>query len=214
MTTTTGTGMTGTDLRAETTGELLDLADVLEAAPAGTWEAPSLCEGWRTREVVAHLTMPSRYGTEEFMAELAAAGGDFTRLSNTIAERDGALAPAALLDDLRAERLHAWEPPGGGQLGALTHAVIHGLDITEATGLGRTVPAPRMAAVLGAADPTLFGVELARVQLQADDLDWTFGSGELVTGPAQVLALVVCGRAVPAGRLAGPGAASVATRGW
>jgi uncharacterized protein (TIGR03083 family) len=167
---------------------------------------PSLCEGWRTREVVAHVTMPARYGVPEFMAEMEAAGGDFTRLSNTIAERDGALPPTTLLADLRSETLHAWEPPGGGQQGALTHAVIHGLDVTEAAALGRTVPARRMARVLASADPAVFGLDLSGVELRADDLEWSYGSGEVVAGPAQVLALVVCGRTVPAGRLHGPAA--------
>ena len=55
------------------------------------WDAPSLCEKWRTREVVAHVTMPARYDGPAFMAELEAAGGDFTRLSDAIAARDGAL---------------------------------------------------------------------------------------------------------------------------
>ena len=31
------------------------------AAGPAVWDAPSLCEGWRTREVVAHMTMPARY---------------------------------------------------------------------------------------------------------------------------------------------------------
>jgi uncharacterized protein (TIGR03083 family) len=194
------------DLTSEIADEYRELADLLESAPASVWDAPSLCEGWRTREVVAHMTMPARYGTEEFMAEMAAAGGDFTRLSNTVATRDGAAVPASLIGDLRSETLAAWEPPGGGQLGALTHVVIHGLDITEAVPLGRTVPADRLAPVLRATDPGFFGLDLSGVELRADDLDWSYGSGELVTGPAQVLALVVCGRTVPAGRLAGPAA--------
>ena len=67
------------------------LADLLEAAGAGVWDAPSLCESWRTREVVAHVTMPARYDGPAFMAELEAAGGDFTRLSDVVAARDGAL---------------------------------------------------------------------------------------------------------------------------
>ena len=193
------------DLRTEIATEFLALADLLEAAPVSVWGAPSLCDGWRIREVVAHMTMPARYDAEAFMAEMAAAGGDFTRLSNTVAARDGASPPASLLADLRSETLHGWEPPGG-QLDALTHAVVHGLDVTEAAGLGRTVPATRMAIVLGAADPGLFGTDLTGVELRADDLDWSYGSGELVTGPAQVLALVVFGRPAPTGRLDGPAA--------
>ena len=204
------TSTTCTDLRHEIAGEYVALADLLEAAPEALWDAPSLCAGWRTREVVAHLTMPARYGTDEFMAEMVAVGGDFTRLSNAIATRDGAQPPERLLADLRSEQLHAWEPPGGGQLGALTHVVVHGLDITEATGLRRQVPTARLATVLGAADPAVFGIDLAGVELRALDLDWSFGSGALVTGPAQVLLLVLCGRRLPDGHLGGPGVARLA----
>ena len=88
------------------------------------------------------------------MSALQAAGGDFTTLSDTVAARDGALAPAALLADLRSLRSDVWEPPGGTHEDARVHAVNHGLDITDitditgATGLDRrvrteTVPRPR-----------------------------------------------------------------------
>jgi uncharacterized protein (TIGR03083 family) len=199
------------ELAAAVAGEYLALADLLESAGPGVWDAPSLCEGWRTREVVAHMTMPLRLEGPAFMSELEAAGGDFTLLSNTVAARDAALPEATLIENLRSETLHAWQPPGGGPHGALTHCVIHGLDITEAAPLARRVPLDRVGAVLGALEDAggaeLFGVDLSGVRLQADDLDWSYGSGTLTTGPAQVLALVLCGRRVPPGRLGGEAAA-------
>ncbi len=183
------------------------LADLLDAADITVWDTPSLCERWRTREVVAHMTMPARYSGPEFMAELAAAGGDFTLLSDTVAARDGGLPVETLLFGLRSDVLHGWEPPGGGLEGALTHCVIHGLDIIEAVPLERRVPDARLARVLGIVarpgSPNLFGADLSGVELRADDLDWSFGSGALVSGPAQALALVACGRRLPPGRLAG-----------
>jgi uncharacterized protein (TIGR03083 family) len=195
------------DLAAAVAGEYLALADLLEGAAPAVWDAPSLCEGWRTREVVAHMTMPVRYDGPAFMSELEAAGGDFTRLSNTVATRDAALPEATLVENLRSETLHEWEPPGGGMQGALTHCVIHALDITEAVPLARRIPAERVGAVLcaleSAGGPDLFGADLSGTQLRADDLAWSYGSGALVTGPAQVLALVLCGRRVPPGRLDG-----------
>jgi uncharacterized protein (TIGR03083 family) len=190
------------------TDEYLALADLLEASPSAVWDAPSLCEGWPTRHVVAHMTMAARYSPPMFLAELQAAGGDFTRLSNTVAERDAKLPAASLLADLRSEVLHAWRPPGGQPRDALTHCVIHQLDITEALGLDRRVPPPRIAAVLAAAADlnlaNLFGVDLTGVELRANDLDWSFGTGEALSGPAQVLALVMFGRTVPKTRLTGP----------
>lgn len=188
--------------------EYREVADLLERAPASLWEAPSLCAGWRTREVVAHMTMPARLSQSQFMAELQAVGGDFTRLSNEVAVRDGALPPHDLLADLRSRTLHDWRPPGGGIDGALVHAMIHGLDITEANGLDRQVPSETSARVLmhlGGGE--VFGVDVADVELRADDLDWSHGSGPLVEGPAQVLALVLSGRRVPVGRLRGQGSA-------
>jgi uncharacterized protein (TIGR03083 family) len=201
----------GDDLVPDIADEYRTLADLLESAGPDAWDAPSLCEGWRTREVVAHVTMPARYTVPEFMAELEAAGGDFTRLSNTVAARDGALSIGSLLADLRSGVLHDWQPPGGGAEGALTHCVIHGLDITEAVPLARQVPGARIARVLGivaaAGSPNLFGVDLEGVELRADDIDWSSGSGTVVTGPAQALALVACGRRLPPGRLRGEAAA-------
>ncbi len=111
--------------------------------------APSLCEKWSTREVVAHMTMPARYDGPAFQAEIAAVGGDFTRFSDTVAARDGALPVATLLADLRSPVLHAWEPPGSGADGALTHCVIHALDIEEAVPLPRRVPDACIRSVLG-----------------------------------------------------------------
>ncbi len=132
------------ELAGAIAAEYLALADALEEADPAVWDVPSLCEGWRTREVVAHVTMPARYDGPAFMAELSAVGGDFTRLSDTVAARDGALAEATLLDGLRSSVLHAWQPPGGGLAGALTHCVIHGLDIIEAVPLARRVPDDRV----------------------------------------------------------------------
>jgi uncharacterized protein (TIGR03083 family) len=187
------------------------LADLLEGAGVGVWDAPSLCERWRTREVVAHVTMPARYDGPAFMAELEAAGGDFTSLSDAIALRDGGLPVDTLLADLRSPVLHGWEPPGGGSEGALTHCVVHALDIEEAVPLSRHVPDACIRSVLAlvAAEgaPNLFGVDLSGVELRADDLDWSSGSGAVVTGPAQALALVAAGRRLPPGRLHGEAAA-------
>ncbi len=212
MVTDTGTEQAGAAIGdAEVKGELLHLADLLDGSPAEVWDAASLCEGWRIREVVAHMTMPARYSADAFMAELTAAGGDFTRVSDALAVRDGALPAPTLVAGLRSRVLHDWQPPGGGAEGALTHCVIHGLDVTEALGWERTVPADRISRVLQSVapreSPNLFGTDLAGIELQADDIAWSLGSGDLLTGPAQVLALVICGRRVRPGRLRGSPAA-------
>ena len=179
------------------------LADLLAAAAADSWDAPSLCEKWQVRHVVAHLTMPVRMTPEQFGAEMAAAGGDFAVLSDAVATRDAALPVGDLLDQLRSQQLHAWQPPGGGTAGALSHAVIHSLDVTIA--LDRPAVAPTQAATavldqLTAADGSLFGVDLTGLRLEAADGDWSWGDGQLVRADSGPLVALLSGRALPDGR--------------
>jgi uncharacterized protein (TIGR03083 family) len=181
----------------------LGLADLLSAAAVATWDAPSLCEKWLVRHVIAHVTMPVRLTPAQFGVEMAAAGGDFTVLSDTVATRDAALPVAELLDQLRSARLHDWQPPGGGAAGALSHAVIHSLDVTIALDQPAVAPAEAATAVLDqltAADGRIFGVDLTDVRLEAADTDWSWGSGRLVRADTGALVALLSGRELPDGR--------------
>jgi uncharacterized protein (TIGR03083 family) len=203
---------TNTDLQAAVTAEFLALARLLEGLAPAAWDSQSLCEEWRVREVVAHLTMPARYTPAQFQAELQDCDGDFTRLSNRIAARDAALPTSALIANLRDENLHRWTPPGGGQAGALNHVVIHGLDITVPLNFPRRASDETIRAVLDALTHggmhAYFGVDIDGASLHATDLDWTYGNGTPISGSAEDLALYLCGRKLPAGRIDSPAAES------
>ena len=192
-----------TDPQSWVAPTLQGLADLLAAADPATWDAASLCEQWQVRHVVAHVTMPARLTPERFGAELAAAGGDFAVLSETVARRDAALPEADLLDQLRSPGLHSWQPPGGGAAGALSHAVIHSLDVTVALGrppvappAGRTAVLDQLTAVGGA----LFGIDLAGVRLETTDTGWSWGSGRPVVADSGSLVALLAGRSLPDGR--------------
>lgn len=182
------------------------LADRLEALPPSGWDAPSLCEGWRVREVVAHMTMPVRYDEEAFTAELRDCEFDFTRLSNRIADRDADFPVDTLISQLRDDDLHHWTPRGRYE-DALNHVVVHSLDITVPLGESRRSSDEAITHVLeglteGGAH-TFFGTDLAGRRLEASDLDWHHGSGERLRARAEDLVLCICGRQVPPERLEG-----------
>ncbi len=189
------------DLKKAIASERLDAAAILEALPSRQWDAPTLCEGWRVREVVAHQTMPFRYPTRKFALEMLKAGGRFNLMADRVARRDAASMSAAELTAALSDNVdHPWAPPGGGLQGALCHDVIHGLDITVALGLGRQVPQDRLALVLGQLTGMRrnpFGTDLTGIALRADDIDWSSGSGTPLSGMAQDLLLVFCGRKLP-----------------
>jgi uncharacterized protein (TIGR03083 family) len=185
-----------------------ELAEVLAGLPGPRWEEPTLCAGWRVREVVAHIAMPFRYGGPRFMLELARSRGRFNAMSDRVARRDAAaMSPADLAEAVRSNTGHPWKPPGGGFTGALAHDLIHGLDITVPLGIARPVPEDRLRLVLPESltdrSVKFFGADLTGIELRAEDMDWTLGSGARLTGAAADLLLVLCGRTLPAGRLAG-----------
>jgi uncharacterized protein (TIGR03083 family) len=178
--------------------QLSDLADLLAALEAKDWDAPSLCAAWRIREVVAHVTMPARWSTPAVLAGLARSGFRWHAFADRAARRDARLPTRDLVAALRSDRLAAWRPPGGGVQGALVHAVIHSLDVTVPLGVDQRPPPERLRVVLDAltrsASLKHFGVDIADVELRASDVDWTHGSGRVVTADAQTLVLVLSGR--------------------
>ncbi|MDR7170076.1 uncharacterized protein (TIGR03083 family) [Nocardia kruczakiae] len=194
--------MTSTDtdttvLREHTVAERRRLADLLVGLTPEQWAAPSLCEGWRVREVLAHMTMPYRTTTWSFMRGLAGARFSFHRYADRAARADTArMSDAELLASLRDNVEHPWRPPGGGAVGALSHDVIHGLDITEPLGLP-PAPPERIALVLDQASPKslrYFGVDLTGRQLRASDASVTLGTGTPITMCAKDILLTVTGR--------------------
>jgi uncharacterized protein (TIGR03083 family) len=197
------------DMIAAQRGELVT---VLNGLPASGWDEPTLCAGWRVREVVAHITMPFRYSGRRFMLELAKSRGRFNDMADRVARRDAArMSPAELAGAVGSNVGHPWRPPGGGFEGALAHDLIHGLDITVPLDLAQPIPEDRLRRVLPASTTdrsvTFFGVDLTGIEFRARDLDWTLGSGTPLTGAAADLLLAVCGRKLPAGRLEGEPAA-------
>jgi uncharacterized protein (TIGR03083 family) len=191
--------------------ERTELAAMLADLTPEQWAAPSLCAGWRVREVVAHMTMPFRMSAASFAMGMVRARGNFHRMADRQARRDtGRLSDEELLASLRDNAEHPWRPPGGGIVGALSHDVIHGLDISVGLGLDRRPPASRVRIVLDSMtgkNIRYFGTDLSGVRLEADDLDWSLGQGTPLRGSAADLLLVVCGRRIPAALLTGTAAA-------
>ena len=185
------------------------LADVLDGLSTEQWHAPSLCAGWTVAHVAAHLTMPFRISADEFASGLQQAGGQFTEFSDAVADRDSRLPQADLVAVLRDNAENPWSPPGGGLAGALSHDVIHGLDITWPLGVDRQPASPAMITVLdliiSPGDRTLFGFPLDGLELRASDLDWSFGHGAALHGRGRDLLPLLAGRPIPLEVFSGAG---------
>ena len=121
-----------------------------------------------------------------------------------------------LVAALRDNAENPWSPPGGGLAGALSHDVVHGLDITWPLGMDHQVSSRAMVTVLdltvSPGDRTLFGFPLDGLELRASDLDWSFGRGAVVAGRGRDLLPLLAGRPIPDEAFSGTGAQRLGAR--
>ena len=195
------------------TAERTELADFLATLTPGQWEAPSLCAGWRVRDVVAHVMSFDDVSLLGMFRR--AIRGRFVHINQVGVDELASVSTEQLLARLRARlRPQGLATTFGGRL-ALLDVTIHHQDIRRPLGMPRHIPAERLRLVLAdcVRSPELPGWRLARgVRLVPDDLDWSHGSGPEVTGPAEAMLMAIAGRRSAIGQLAGPGQPVVAGR--
>jgi hypothetical protein len=161
------------------------------------------------------MTMPFRLSAPRFVGEMLRSRGNFARMADRVARRDAQAPIGMLLDGWRINENNPWKPPGGGLPGALTHDVVHALDVTIPLGIEHPVSEPAMRVVLDNATTPLslkhFGVDLAGIRLEADDLDWAYGDGEPLRGAARHLLMVLMDRRLPTELVSGAASARFTT---
>ncbi|BCB84984.1 maleylpyruvate isomerase family mycothiol-dependent enzyme [Phytohabitans suffuscus] len=194
------------------TGQRRALADLLEGLSAGEWKTPSLCAGWRVRDVAAHIAMaPQVMSVRTMTVEWLRAGGRFHRLNHDLAVRHAESRPTdRLVAELREHASSRRLPVVTNYRNILFDILVHGQDL--AIPLRRPHQMPPAAARAGAARVWSMGWpfwarrRLRGVRLVATDVDWSAGAGVAVEGPVDALLLLLTGRVAAAlPRLRGPG---------
>jgi uncharacterized protein (TIGR03083 family) len=175
------------------------IADLLEGLTAEQWESPSLCAGWRIRDVAAHLTTVSQPPSlASLLVDLVRARGSFHTL-NTLATKRRALRPTErLVTDLRADAASRKVPVVSNARNVLFDLLVHGQDI--AIPLEIDLPMPPDAGAAGASRVWSMGWpfwakrRLRGLRLTATDVEWSVGSGADIRGPIRGLLLLLTGR--------------------
>lgn len=179
--------------------ERRQLVALLEAFTPSQWGHASLCDGWTNRHVVAHLTM-GFIPMPQFMWRMIKARGDFNRAADVYAKEKALQGTAALVDLLRTNAAHRFKPPGMGYEAPLSDVMMHGIDIRRPLGIIRApmdsaTESKRWRTVLeSTAQPKnqkFFKNDIGGVSLQATDADWTHGTGPVVRGTSEDLALLL-----------------------
>ena len=197
----------------------LAIAELLAGLPEADWERPSLCAGWRIRDVAAHVTLiPAPAPPSTLLVDLAKARANYARWNTVVSQRRAARTPAQLVQDLQTtaeSRAVPW-PVNAGNV--MWDILVHAQDI--AIPLAIDLPTPPDAGAAAAARiwelrwPFSFGAKrrLGSFTLTATDANWTVGSGPEIFGPISAVLLLLTGRTEAATpRLAGDGVRGLAT---
>ena len=176
----------------------LRLAEMLDTLSPSEWDAASLCEGWRVRDVAGHLALVLTITTWQMLAAAPQARFNPNRINTLLAVRAGSVATSEIVHNLRD---HAEDRTTAKALdirNALFDAIVHSQDI--AIPLGRVFLVPvdytrrGLDRVWAMGWPFNAQRRLAGRTLTATDADWTVGSGPEVLGSALSLLLLLTGR--------------------
>jgi uncharacterized protein (TIGR03083 family) len=203
------------DAMAMARDERAEMADFLASLRPEQWDQPSLCAGWRIRDVAAHVVSYEEHDGADLIKRVARARFRLGRLNDVALAEYAAHHPHELVAFLR----NHLTPRGatarfGGRVG-LVDAMIHHQDMRRPLDMARQVPAQRLLCALPFAvtAPPLRGFWHARsVRLIAADLDWAWGRGAEARGPGEAVLMVLAGRRDAARDLVGPGASILQQR--
>lgn len=177
------------------------LAEMLARLPESDWEQPSLCTGWRVRDVAAHITLiPVPPSTGTLLVDFAKARGNYARFNTVASRRRAARTPAEIVQDLRDFAESRAVPRIVNPANVMWDILVHAQDIAVPLGIDFPTPPDAGAA---AADriwdlhwPFSFGPKrrLGRFTLSATDADWTIGTGPEIAGPISAILLLLTER--------------------
>jgi uncharacterized protein (TIGR03083 family) len=192
------------------------LADLLADLDAEQWEQPSLCEGWRIKDVAAHIAFtPQSPGLPAILLMAARHRFDFDRINHDMAVALADRPPSEIVGLLRYLADSRRKPAITTVDNLVFDTLVHIQDV--AVPLGLTVAMPVDSARAGAERVWRMGWpfwakrRLRGLRLVATDTEWSAGAGAEVRGTAQALLLLLTGRtetALP--HLDGPGVTQLA----
>ena len=172
------------------------LAGLLETLSSQQWTTASLCEGWKVRDVAAHVTQ-SQMGPGRVVVEACKSRFRFDPMIKRLALADNRSQAeiVAALRGMVGSRKHI---VGTKPLDPLTDALVHGQDIAVPLGINRPMPEAAAAAAANHMWHMRFPVRPAKrftgIRLIATDADFAAGEGYEIKAPIRDILMAITGR--------------------
>lgn len=191
--------------------ERLALGAVLRDLDENEWDHPSLCAGWRVRDVAAHVISSPQMTWRETLRVLPAMRHGYNTAILHDGRRRGRAPIARILADYDRWATVRRGPATVTHLEPLIDVLVHTQDILRSLGRRHAMPPDAAAAVADRARllSALTGSRavVRSVRMRATDVDWAAGRGPVLEGTMEELLLVCTGRAPARDSLTGDGLA-------
>jgi uncharacterized protein (TIGR03083 family) len=191
------------------------LADELDSLTDKQWSAPSMCDGWSVRDIVAHMTATAEMTPPAFFPKIIGAGFSLKNLSNKEIAKRTQGAPSETLARFKS-RISSRKHPPGPLDSWLGETIVHAEDIRRPLNIEHEYPTDalaRLADFYRKSNLVLGGKKRVEgLTLRATDADWSAGSGPEVSGPLISLVLAIAGRTPAFADLSGPGKKTLESR--
>jgi uncharacterized protein (TIGR03083 family) len=202
--------------------EVEDIGNLLGELDDADFDAGSLCNGWRVRDVLGHMAL----GHTTPMAPMTVRIARF-RFNVAKASLHGSRAMFEGKDPAEIRRF--WTDVMVGQhpmkgisrmipvRGAFLDHMIHNQDMRRPTGRPRAIPEERLVRALEIArtegNPFFSPKKnVAGLKLSATDIGWTAGEGPEVSGTGEAILMAAGGRRAALDELKGDGVAQLQAR--
>jgi uncharacterized protein (TIGR03083 family) len=207
----------GMDVMAMIAAERRRIANLVESLNPEQLDAPSLCGSWTVKEVVGHLVAAVAAPPRHLLLALLRTGFNIHKANAELARLVARRPAGDLAAALRANAENPFRPPIVGYPGQLTDLQVHGQDIRRPLGLPSDLHPDRVRVSLdflvgGRAVGFVPKRRPAGLRFEATDVDWAWGSGRLVRGTGEALALGLTGRRIVLAELDGDGVPELRSR--
>jgi uncharacterized protein (TIGR03083 family) len=201
--------------------ERADIHDFLAALSSEQWAVPSLCAGWEVKDVAVHLLVDEplrQLGAPRVLIMAAQCRFSVHRMNQWWVEHNRGVPTDSILacfaGPWRPGRISDRLGPGVG----IRATVIHHQDMRRPLGMPRVIPEERLRTALEVVLTPRGSTNLGSFQrgegiaLRATDMDWSWGHGPEVSGPAESILMALAGRPVAIADLEGEGMAALTSR--
>ncbi|MFF5082872.1 maleylpyruvate isomerase family mycothiol-dependent enzyme [Actinoplanes sp. NPDC000266] len=176
----------------------LRIADLLQTLSPAEWDAPSLCAGWRVRDVAGHLASVPTVTVRDMLAVAPRARFNPHRVNTVLAVRHGSREPGEIVAAIRQHAADRRMAKGLDGRNCLFDAIVHSQDMVVPLGREFPIAAEQSRAglrrVWEMGWPFRARRRFAGHTLNATDIDWTVGTGPEIAAPALSLLLLLTGR--------------------